>query len=83
MGDVRDAIVLSLEGALLSAALSALLVVPLAYGLARTTFPGKGVVFRSRHKPRRGAKSCRPKNWRRRSLTRLAPCLSRSCGRSR
>lgn len=44
MGDVRDAIVLSLEGALLSAALSAMLGVPLAYGLARTTFPGKGVV---------------------------------------
>jgi molybdate/tungstate transport system permease protein len=44
MGDVLDAIMLSLEGALLSAALAALLGVPLAYGLARTTFPGKNVV---------------------------------------
>jgi len=44
MGDVRDAIALSLEGAFLSAALAALVGVPLAYGLARTTFPGKSVV---------------------------------------
>jgi molybdate/tungstate transport system permease protein len=44
MGDVRDAIMLSLEGALLSATLAVLLGVPLAYGLARTTFPGKSVV---------------------------------------
>jgi molybdate/tungstate transport system permease protein len=43
MGDVRDAITLSLEGALLSAAVAALLGVPLAYGLARSTFPGKSV----------------------------------------
>ena len=44
MGDVRDAIALSLEGAFLSAAIAALMGVPLAYGLARTTFPGKSVV---------------------------------------
>ncbi len=44
MADVRDAIVLSLEGAFLSATLAALAGVPLAYGLARTSFPGKGVV---------------------------------------
>ncbi len=44
MADVRDAIVLSLEGAILSATLAALIGVPLAYGLARTTFPGKGVI---------------------------------------
>jgi molybdate/tungstate transport system permease protein len=44
MADVRDAIVLSLEGAFLSAALAALVGVPLAYGLARTTFPGKAAV---------------------------------------
>ncbi len=44
MGDVRDAIALSLEGAFLSAALAALVGVPLAYGLARTTFPGKSVL---------------------------------------
>jgi molybdate/tungstate transport system permease protein len=44
MADVRDAIALSLEGAFLSASLAALIGVPLAYGLARTTFPGKAVV---------------------------------------
>jgi molybdate/tungstate transport system permease protein len=44
MSDVRAAIALSLEGAFLSAALAALAGVPLAYGLARTTFPGKSVV---------------------------------------
>jgi molybdate/tungstate transport system permease protein len=44
MSDVRDAIALSLEGALLSAGLAALVGVPLAYALARTAFPGKGVV---------------------------------------
>ena len=43
MGDVRDAIALSLEGAFLSAAVAVLLGVPLAYGLARSTFPGKSV----------------------------------------
>lgn len=44
MSDVRDAIVLSLEGAFLSAALAALVGVPLAYALARTAFPGKGLI---------------------------------------
>ena len=44
MADVRDAIVLSLEGAFLSATLAAVAGVPLAYGLARTSFPGKGVI---------------------------------------
>ncbi len=44
MADVRDAIRLSLEGAFLSAALAALVGVPLAYGLARTAFPGKSVI---------------------------------------
>jgi molybdate/tungstate transport system permease protein len=44
MADVRDAIVLSLEGAFLSASLAALAGVPLAYALARTAFPGKGVI---------------------------------------
>jgi molybdate/tungstate transport system permease protein len=44
MADVRDAIVLSLEGAFLAATLAALAGVPLAYGLARTNFAGKGVV---------------------------------------
>ncbi len=43
MADVRDAIVLSLEGAFLSATLAALAGVPLAYALARTDFPGKSV----------------------------------------
>ncbi len=41
MADVRDAIVLSLEGAFLSATLAAAAGVPLAYGLARTSFPAK------------------------------------------
>ncbi len=44
MADVRGAIALSLEGAFLSAALAALAGVPLAYVLARTAFPGKGVI---------------------------------------
>jgi molybdate/tungstate transport system permease protein len=44
MADVRDAIVLSLEGAFLSAAFAALVGVPLAYALARTAFPGKGLI---------------------------------------
>ena len=44
MADVRDAIALSLEGAFLSASCAALIGVPLAYGLARTSFPGKGVI---------------------------------------
>jgi molybdate/tungstate transport system permease protein len=44
MADVRDAIVLSLEGAFVSAALAALIGVPLAYALARTAFPGKGII---------------------------------------
>ena len=44
MADVRAAIALSLEGALLSASLAALIGVPLAYVLARTDFAGKGVV---------------------------------------
>lgn len=44
MGDVRDAITLSLEAAFLSAALAALVGVPLAYALARTRFIGKGVI---------------------------------------
>jgi molybdate/tungstate transport system permease protein len=44
MADVRDAIVLSLEAAFLSAAAAALVGVPLAYALARTAFPGKAVI---------------------------------------
>lgn len=44
MADVRSAIALSLEGAFLSATLAALAGVPLAYVLARTTFPGKGLI---------------------------------------
>lgn len=44
MADVRQAIVLSLEGAFLSATLAALIGVPLAYGLARSSFAGKGVI---------------------------------------
>jgi molybdate/tungstate transport system permease protein len=44
IADVRDAVVLSLEGAFLSASLAAVIGVPLAYGLARTTFTGKAVV---------------------------------------
>ena len=44
MADVRQAIVLSLEGAFLSATLAALIGVPLAYVLARSAFPGKSVI---------------------------------------
>ena len=44
MADVRQAIGLSLEGALLAATFSALLGVPLAYLLARARFPGRAVV---------------------------------------
>ena len=44
MVDVRDAIVLSLEGAFLSATMAAVIGVPLAYVLARSSFPGKGVI---------------------------------------
>jgi len=42
--EVRSAIALSIEGAFLSAALAALAGVPLAYVLARTAFPGKGLI---------------------------------------
>lgn len=44
MADVRSAIALSLEGAFLAAGLAVLVGVPLAYVLARTTFPGKGLI---------------------------------------
>lgn len=44
MPDVRQAIWLSLEAAFLTAGVSALVGVPLAYVLARATFPGKGLV---------------------------------------
>ena len=44
MADVRDAIVLSLEGAFLAATFAALLGVPTAYLLARSSFAGKGIV---------------------------------------
>jgi len=44
MGDVRHAILLSLEAALITALFSGLLGVPLAYLLARARFPGKAVV---------------------------------------
>jgi molybdate/tungstate transport system permease protein len=44
MPDVRAAIALSLGAALAAAALAALFGVPLAYVLARSAFPGKGVV---------------------------------------
>ena len=44
MADVRQAIVLSLEGAFLSATLAALIGVPLAYVLARSSFAGKSVI---------------------------------------
>ena len=44
MVDVRDAIVLSVEAAFLTTAIAALVGVPLAYALARTSFAGKGVV---------------------------------------
>ncbi|MGA2477291.1 MAG: ABC transporter permease [Spirochaetia bacterium] len=44
MQDARAAIALSLETAFITAALAALLGVPLAYLLARVTFPGKRIV---------------------------------------
>lgn len=44
MTDVRDSIVLSLEAAFLSATFAALIGVPLAYVLARSSFPGKVVI---------------------------------------
>lgn len=44
MAEVRSAIVLSLMAALATTACAALLGIPLAYLLARTTFPGKPVV---------------------------------------
>jgi len=44
MADVRNSIALSVEAALMSAALAALIGVPLAYVLARSSFPGKGVI---------------------------------------
>ena len=44
MADVRDAMLLSLEGAFLSATLAAAGGVPLAYALARTSFAGKAVI---------------------------------------
>jgi molybdate/tungstate transport system permease protein len=44
MPDVRASILLSLEAALITAALAGLLGVPLAYLLARLEFPGKAVV---------------------------------------
>ncbi len=44
MADVRAAIVLSLEAAFVTTLLAGLLGVPLAYLLARTTFPGKSIV---------------------------------------
>jgi molybdate/tungstate transport system permease protein len=44
MADVRNAIVLSLESAFLSATFAALIGVPLAYVLARSSFAGKGVI---------------------------------------
>ncbi|MDA8426770.1 MAG: ABC transporter permease [Treponema sp.] len=42
--DVRAAIGLSLEAAFLTAAIAALLGIPLAYMLSRSRFPGKGIV---------------------------------------
>ena len=44
MVDVRDALVLSVEAASLTTAIAALIGVPLAYLLARTSFAGKSVV---------------------------------------
>ncbi|MGH7068041.1 MAG: ABC transporter permease [Acetobacteraceae bacterium] len=41
---VREAILLSIEAALLATAAAALLGVPLAYALARVAFPGQGIV---------------------------------------
>ncbi|MCF3946991.1 ABC transporter permease [Acidiphilium iwatense] len=42
--DVRQAILLSLEAALLATCVAAVIGVPLAYALARAEFPGKGIV---------------------------------------
>lgn len=44
MADVRRAIGLSVEASLITVAIAALTGVPLAYGLARTRWPGRGVV---------------------------------------
>jgi molybdate/tungstate transport system permease protein len=44
MAEVRSAILLSVEAALATAVCAALFGVPLAYLLARTSFPGKGLV---------------------------------------
>lgn len=44
MSDVRAAIVLSLEAAFITTALAGFVGVPLAYLLARTSFPGKGII---------------------------------------
>ena len=44
MAEVRSAILLSVEAAFLTAACAALLGVPLAYLLARASFPGKGLI---------------------------------------
>lgn len=44
MAEVRSAILLSVEAALATSLCAALLGVPLAYLLARTSFPGKGLV---------------------------------------
>lgn len=44
MGDVRDALALSLEAAFFATILAALLGIPLAYLLARTSFRGKAVI---------------------------------------
>jgi len=44
MADVRASIVLSLEAAFLSATFAALIGLPLAYVLARSSFAGKGVI---------------------------------------
>ena len=44
MAEVRNAILLSVEAAFLATACAALLGVPLAYLLARSAFPGKGLV---------------------------------------
>src|SRR5487761_1200267 len=44
MADVRQAILLSLEAALLATCVAAVIGVPLAYVLARADFPGKGIL---------------------------------------
>lgn len=44
VGEVRSAILLSLEAALITTALAGLLGIPLAYLLAHTSFPGKSLV---------------------------------------